>query len=151
MPLPRTGAARDAHRDTTKGDSMSEQNKQVVREYYERVLNGRDLEAVGDFFVDERTVEGVKGGCFRYFEAFPDLHIALDDVIAEGDRVFVRSTMTGTHDGEYKGIPATGRHVAAESAEVFRVADGRFVGYWCLTNVAGLMRQLTEEVAAATA
>ena len=60
---------------------MSEQNKQVVREYYERVLNGRDLDAVGDFFVDERIVEGVKGGCFRYFEAFPDLHIALDDVI----------------------------------------------------------------------
>ena len=95
---------------------MSEQNKQVVREYYDRVLNGRDLEAVGDFFVDERLVEGVKGGCFRYFEAFPDLHIALDDVIAEGDRVFVRSTMTGTHDGEYKGIPPTRRHVAAESA-----------------------------------
>jgi predicted ester cyclase len=59
--------------------------------------------------------------------------------------------MTGTHDGEYKGIPATGRHVAAESAEVFRVADGRFVGYWCLTNVAGLMRQLTEEAAATPA
>jgi predicted ester cyclase len=72
-------------------------------------------------------------------------------VIAEDDRVFVRSTMTGTHDGEYKGIPATGRHVAAESAEVFRVADGRFVGYWCLANVAGLMRQLTEEAAVTTA
>src|ERR671915_619390 len=134
-----------------EGDVMSEQNKQVVRAYYDRVLNGRDLDAVGEFFVDERIVEGVRGGCFRYFEAFPDLHIALDDVIAEGDRVFVRSTMTGSHDGEYKGIPATGRHVAAESAEIFRVADGRFVGYWCLTNVAGLMRQLTEEVTAATA
>jgi predicted ester cyclase len=151
MPLPPRAAERDAVRHAMKGDVMSEQNKQVVRQYYERVLNGRDLDAVGDFFVDERLVEGVKGGCFRYFEAFPDLHIALDDLIAEGDRVFVRSTMTGTHDGEYKGIPATGRHVAAESAEVFRVADGRFVGYWCLTNVAGLMRQLTEEVAATTA
>jgi predicted ester cyclase len=151
MPLPGPTATRDAVPETTKGDVMSEQNKQVVREYYERVLNGRDLDAVGEFFVDERMVEGVKGGCFRYFEAFPDLHVALDDLIAEGDRVFVRSTMTGTHDGEYKGIPATGRHVAAESAEVFRVADGKFVGYWCLANVAGLMRQLTEEVAASTA
>ena len=129
---------------------MSEQNKHVVHDYYERVLNGRDLEAVGDFFVDERIVEGVKSGCFRYFEAFPDLHVALEDLIAEGDRVFVRSTMTGTHDGEYKGIPPTGRHVAAESAEVFRIADGKFVGYWCLANVAGLMRQLTEETAAVT-
>jgi len=130
---------------------MSEQNKQVVRDYCRRVLNGRDLDAVDDFFGDERIVEGVKGGCFRYFEAFPDLHIALEDVIAEGERVFGRSTMTGTHDGEYKGIPATSRPVAAESAEIFRIAAGRFVGYWCLTNVAGLMRQLTEEVAPATA
>ena len=130
---------------------MSEQNKQIVRDYYARVLNGRDLEAVADYFADERMVEGVKAGCFRYFEAFPDLHVALDEVIAEGDRVFLRSTMTGTHDGEYKGIPPTGRRIAAESAEVFRVADGKFVGYWCLANVAGIMRQLTEEVAVATA
>ncbi len=130
---------------------MSEQLKEVVRDYYARVMNGRELDAVDDYFADPRLAEGVKGGCFRYFEAFPDLHIALDELIAEGDRVFVRSTMTGTHDGEYKGIPPTGRHVAAESAEVFRIADGKFVGYWCLANVAGLMRQLTEETAVAPA
>lgn len=130
---------------------MSEQNKQVVRDYYARVINGRDLDAVAEFFADERMVEGVRSGCFRYFEAFPDLHVALDDLIAEDDRVFLRSTLTGTHDGEYKGIPATGRHVATECAEVFRIADARFAGYWCLTNVAGLMRQLTEETVPATA
>jgi predicted ester cyclase len=134
-----------------KGDTMSEQLKDVVRDYYARVINGRDLDAVEEFFADERMVEGVRGGCFRYFEAFPDMHVALDELIAEGDRVFLRSTLTGTHDGEYKGIPATGRHVATECAEVFRISDGRFVGYWCLTNVAGLMRQLTEETAVATA
>ena len=127
---------------------MSEQNKDVVREYYARVSNGRDLDAVSEFFADERMVEGVRAGCFRYFEAFPDMHVALEDLIAEGDRVFLRSTLTGTHDGEYKGIPPTGRHVATECAEVFRIADGKFAGYWCLTNVAGLMRQLTEEPAA---
>ena len=66
-------------------------------------------------------------------------------MIAEDDRVFVRSTMTGTHDGEYKGIAPTGRNVATDCAEVFRLHDGKIVGYWCLTNVAGLMRQLTEE------
>jgi len=129
---------------------MSEQLKDVVRDYYARVINGRDLEAVGEYFTDERMVEGVKAGCFRYFEAFPDMHVSLDELIAEGDRVFLRSTLTGTHDGEYKGIPPTGRHVATECAEVFRIADGTFAGYWCLTNVAGLMRQLTEEVAVAT-
>lgn len=125
---------------------MSDENKAVVQEYYARVLNGRDLDAVDEFFADERMVEGVRRGCFSYFQAFPDLHVSLDELIAEGDKVFLRSTMTGTHDGEYKGIPATGRHIATDCAEVFRIADGKFVGYWCLTNVAGLMRQLTEEV-----
>lgn len=124
---------------------MSEQAKDVVRKYYEQVLNGRDLDAVERYFTDERIVEGVRRGCFAYFEAFPDLHMSIDELIAEDDRVFCRSTMTGTHDGEYKGIPPTGRNVSTESAEVFRVADGKFVGYWCLANVAGLMRQLTEE------
>ena len=91
-------------------------------------------------------------GCFSYFTAFPDLHCSVDDLIAEGDTVFCRSTLTGTHDGAYKGIPPTGRHVSAESAEVFRIVDGKFAGYWCLTNVAGLIRQLTEKpVAAASA
>ncbi len=124
---------------------MSEQNKELVRRYYHEILNGRNLDAVGDYFADERIVEGVRRGCFSYFTAFPDLHCSLDELIAEGDSVFLRSTMTGTHDGEYKGIPPTGRHIASESAEVYRIADGKFVGYWCLSNVAGLMRQLTEE------
>jgi predicted ester cyclase len=126
---------------------MSDRSKDVVRSYYAQVINGRDLDAVENFFADERMVAGVRGGCFSYFTAFPDMHVSLDELIAEGDSVFLRSTLTGTHDEEYKGIPPTGRHVATECAEVFRIAEGRFVGYWCLTNVAGLMRQLTEEPA----
>ena len=124
---------------------MSNQNKDLVRKYYEQVINGRDLDAVENYFADERIVEGVRRGCFSYFNAFPDLHCSLDELIAEGDSVFLRSTMTGTHDGEYKGVPPTGRHIAAEAAEVFKIRDGMFVGYWCMTNVAGLMRQITEE------
>ena len=131
---------------------MSEQNKELIRRYYEQVLNGRELEAVDKYFADERVVEGVRRGCFSYFTAFPDLHCNVDELIAEGDSVFCRSTMTGTHDGEYKGIPPTGRHISSESAEAYRIVDGKFAGYWCLANVAGLMRQLTEEpVAAASA
>lgn len=128
---------------------MTEQNKAVVREYYARVINGRDLEAVDQFFADDTIVERVRRGCFSYFNAFPDLHCSLDELIAEDDKVFLRTTMTGTHDGEYKGIEPTGLPFSTDAAEVFRIADGKFVGYWCLTNVAGLMRQLTEEPVAA--
>jgi len=120
-------------------------NKDTIERYYQRVFNGRELAAIGEYWADQRMVEGVTRGCLSYFDAFPDLHISLDDLIAEEDRVFVRSTMTGTHDGEYKGIAPTGRNVAADCAEVYRLAEGKIVGYWCLLDVAGLMRRLTEE------
>jgi predicted ester cyclase len=124
---------------------MSEENKALVRRYYDTVLNGRKVDAVGEFFADERMVAGVRRGCFAYFAAFPDVHASVEELITEGDKVFCRTIMTGTHDGTYKGIPPTGRNVSAESAEVFRIKDGKFVGYWCQTDVAGLTRQLTEE------
>lgn len=127
---------------------MSEQ-KELIRRYYAQVFNGRELDAIGDYWADDRMREAVTRGCLSYFDAFPDLHISLDELIEEDDRVFVRSTLTGTQDGEYKGIAPTGRNVAADCAEVFRLADGKIVGYWCLMNVAGLMRQLTEEPATA--
>jgi predicted ester cyclase len=120
-------------------------NKALITHYYERVFNGRELEAIGEYWGDKGKVEAVTRGCLSYFDAFPDLHISLDELIAEDDRVFVRSTITGTHDGEYKGIAPTGRNVGTDCAEVFRLADGKIVGYWCLTNVASLIRQLTEE------
>ena len=126
-------------------------SKQIIEGYYERVFNGRELDAIGEYWVDQKMVEGVRRGCLSYFDAFPDLHISLDELIAEDDRVFVRTTMTGTHDGEYKGIAPTGRNVAADCAEVYRLVDGKIVGYWCLLNVAGLMRQLTEEAVPARA
>ncbi len=106
---------------------------------------------MGDYWANDQMREAVTRGCLTYFDAFPDLHISLDELIEEGDRVFVRSTFTGTHDGEYKGIAPTGRNVAADSAEVYRLAEGKIVGYWCLSNVAGVMRQLTEEPVSAPA
>jgi predicted ester cyclase len=125
-------------------------HKALIEQYYARVFNGRELDAMGTYWADERMREAVTRGCLAYFDAFPDLHISLDELIAEDDRVFVRSTVTGTHDGEYKGIAPTGRNVATECAEVYRLAEGKIVGYWCLMNVAALMRQLTEEPAIAT-
>jgi predicted ester cyclase len=119
--------------------------KEILETYYERVFNGRELDAIGDYWADQKMREAVTRGCMSYFDAFPDLHLAIDEMIAEDDRVFVRTTLTGTHDGEYKGIAPTGRNVATDCAEVFRLENGKIVGYWCLTNVAGLMRQLTEE------
>ena len=123
---------------------MSEENKEIVRRYY-REWNTGNLDVIDELFVDEKLAAGIRRGCGAYLAAFPDLHASIEELIAEGDKVVCRSNMTGTHDGEIKGVAPTGRQVSMDAAEIFRIKDGKFVGYWCQADVAGLMRQLTED------
>jgi steroid delta-isomerase-like uncharacterized protein len=74
--------------------------------------------------------------------AYPDLHVAAEDVIAEGDRVVARNTVTGTHRGEYMGIPPTGKSVTYNEIFVFRVADGHIAETWGVVDAVSQMRQL---------
>lgn len=74
--------------------------------------------------------------------AYPDLRVELDDLIAEGDRVVACNTVTGTHRGEYMGIPPTGKSVTYNEIFVFRVADGRIAETWGVVDVLSQLRQL---------
>jgi predicted ester cyclase len=123
---------------------MSEQNKEVIRRYYGE-LNAGNLDVIGEVFGDPDLAARVRRGTDVYLSAFPDMHFSIEELIAEGDSVFCRSIITGTHDGPIKGIEPTGRQVSVDNGEVFRFDDGRFVGYWCQVDVAGMIRQLTEE------
>jgi steroid delta-isomerase-like uncharacterized protein len=74
--------------------------------------------------------------------AFPDLHVAVEDVIAEGDKVVCRNTVTGTHQGEYRGLPPTGRSVTYNEIFILRFAGGRIAEIWGVADVFSQMRQL---------
>jgi steroid delta-isomerase-like uncharacterized protein len=74
---------------------------------------------------------------------FPDLHARIDDLVAEGDRVAVRLTFRGTHQGEFLGVPATGRTVSYVSHEFYRIADGLVAEEWICSDLASLQGQLT--------
>jgi steroid delta-isomerase-like uncharacterized protein len=74
--------------------------------------------------------------------AFPDLHVAVEDVIAEGDKVVARNTVTGTHQGEYMGLPPTGKSVTYNEIFILRFADGRIAEIWGVVDVLSQMRQL---------
>ncbi|MDR3081018.1 MAG: ester cyclase [Streptomyces sp.] len=76
--------------------------------------------------------------------AFPDLHVAVEDVIVEGDKVVSRNTVTGTHQGEHRGLglPATGRSVTYNEIFILRFADGRIAEIWGVVDVLSQMRQL---------
>jgi predicted ester cyclase len=73
---------------------------------------------------------------------YPDLHLTVEDVIAEGDKLVCRNTVTGTHQGEYMGLPPTGKSVAYNEIFIFRFANGRVVETWGVVDVLSQMKQL---------
>jgi steroid delta-isomerase-like uncharacterized protein len=141
-----------------KGGNMEkyenvESNKELLHQLYEEALNRGNLALIDELFapdfVDHSTPDQTPGsaGVKDYFReirsGFPDIQVVLDDVIAEGDRVVVRSTWRGTHLGGYEGVAATGQRVARTLIQIFRVVDGLIVEEW--NEGAGLVDALREK------
>ena len=76
------------------------------------------------------------------FNAFPDIHFTIDDMIAEGDKVVVRFTVRGTHQGDYLGVPPTGKQFAVNGIAIHRIVDGREVEVWDCVDILGMLQQL---------
>ena len=74
--------------------------------------------------------------------AFPDLHVTVEDLIAEGDKVVARNTVTGTHQGEYMGRPPTGKPVTYDEIFILRFANGRIAEMWGIVDVPSQMNSL---------
>jgi steroid delta-isomerase-like uncharacterized protein len=86
--------------------------------------------------------DGFKGFVADLRNGFPDLNVTIDQVIAEGDVVSIRSHVTGTHLGKYRGIPPTGRRIAQSQLHMFRVSDGHIEETWQEIDGLGIMQQL---------
>lgn len=91
---------------------------------------------------DIRGIKDYKQHVSDMYSAFPDFHFTIDDMVAEGDKVAVRLTMTGTHKGAFKGIPITNKKVTMWEIQIDHVAGGKFVEGWSRYNTLGLMQQL---------
>ncbi|WP_424533431.1 ester cyclase [Sphaerisporangium viridialbum] len=74
--------------------------------------------------------------------AFPDIHVTVEDVIEEGDKIVSRNTVTGTHQGEYRGLPPTGKSITYNEIFIVRFAGGRIAEIWGVVDVFSQMRQL---------
>jgi steroid delta-isomerase-like uncharacterized protein len=74
--------------------------------------------------------------------AFPDGHWHEEDLFAEGDRVVGRYILRGTHQGEFFGIPATGKSISVSNVHIFRLSDGKIIEHWGHGDDMGMMRQL---------
>ena len=91
---------------------------------------------------DIRGIKDYKQHVSDMYSAFPDFHFTIDDMVVEGDKVAVRLTATGTHKGEFRGIPPTNKKVTMWEIQIDRVAGGKFVEGWSRYDTLGLMRQL---------
>lgn len=127
--------------------------RELVERLHAALLESRDPAVVDGFFAPEFVshnnppgfppgVEGVKRFFTTFREAFPDIEVQIDEVVAEGDRAAVATTFTGTHRGELMGVAPTGRRVSVTGVDIVRVRDGKIVEHRGLTDVVGLMRQL---------
>jgi steroid delta-isomerase-like uncharacterized protein len=133
----------------------TEQNKAVVRRLFEEAFGKGNL-AVLDEIVAPNQVnggpgalpampsgpEGVKMLITTYRNAFPDLHFTIDEQVAEGNTVVTRWTAHGTHNGEFAGIPPTGKSATVVGIGLDRVEDGKIVESWGLFDQFGMLQQL---------
>ena len=108
-----------------------EENKTIIRRLMEAVSK-RDLavldELVAPNFVEHtflwKGLESMKQTVTMLFKGFPDLHVSVEDITTEGDKVWDRVTVTGTHTGEYRGIPPTGKKITFTGIRIWRIVDG---------------------------
>src|SRR5438105_2553014 len=133
----------------------SEQNKELAREFGDRVFNHHDLEylkeILADDFVEHEEWPGLsqdKAGALQWFEqgfaSVPDMRMEIHHVIASDDRVCIHSTMSGTDEGGLMpGMPATGKSFEMGGIDIVRVRDdGKIAEHWGVGDVMGVMMQL---------
>ena len=130
----------------------TENNKAIVRRFYEEVFNQRNLELVDEictadhvFHNPPTTLHGreeFKQLLSLYITAFPDARFTVEDEIADGDRVASRYTFRGTHRGELLGIPPTGKQVTVTGIIINRIVNGKTEEGWLNFDALGMMQQL---------
>jgi len=125
----------------------------TIRRMYD-LLSAGDIDGFGDLIADdfveheetpglEPTKEGVKQFFHMYRAAFPDLRMEPQDVVASGDKVVARARATGTNQGEFVGMPATGKSVDVQLIDIIRFGDdGLAREHWGVFDALGMMQQL---------
>lgn len=116
------------------------ENKALIRRVFDEALNAGNLSLLDQLFasdfVDNATPEQLPGpqGVRDYFQSvrtgFPNMHVTIDDLLADDDKVMVRTTWGGTHQGTYEDIAATGKAITRTMIQIFRVANGKIQEEW---------------------
>lgn len=130
----------------------TEANKALVQRFWEEVFNKKNLAAIDELCAANFTYHDMAGAhqgtavvkdyLSAYLTAFPDQHVTIEDMIAEGDRVVTRWTVRGTHQGPFMDSASTGKQVTVTGIDVTRVVNGKALEDWDTFDTLGLLRQL---------
>ena len=135
---------------------MSEENKEKMRRVLEEAFGQGKTEVVDEVLDSDfvcwdpnsetgeiRGAETIKGEIEFFRNAFPDFYWRVDDQIAEGDRVTTRYTLGGTHQGEFFGVPGTGKRIEITGINIDRFDEGgKLVEEWPEYDLLGAMQQM---------
>jgi steroid delta-isomerase-like uncharacterized protein len=131
----------------------TEDNKTLMGRFIEEVFNQKNLAAIDEFIAPNHvdhtlppflptTPEGTKRAIGIFLTAFPDVHLTVEDMIAEGDKVVTRYTSRGTQKGAFMGVPPTGKQMTVSSIIIAQITDGKIVEEWGLDDQMGMLQQL---------
>jgi predicted ester cyclase len=133
-----------------KGNSQEEKNKDIIRSYIDEIFNKHNLSSIERYF-GGNSVEGSpqagKGSVGskqfinEFFQAFPDWRATIEHIVAENDLVVVFLNGSGTHKGEFNGIPPTNKPVNIRSVELYKVVNERITGHWYVMDQLNLLKQ----------
>ena len=131
---------------------VTQENTATMNDWMEQAINGGNLQVVDELAhpsyvyrnpTDElRGAEAIKGLFAAYRAAFPDFHVGVDDRVVAGDRMAQAFTITGTHEGEFMGIPPTQRRIRVHGIVMSRFEDGKIVEEWEVIDQLALLQQL---------
>jgi steroid delta-isomerase-like uncharacterized protein len=128
------------------------ENKSIVRHFIAEVINQGRLALIDELLaptyryhapgMEVSTPEGMEQLFTVLRTAFPDWHETTEELIAEGDKVVFRVTGHGTHQGDFMGVPPTGKQVSMSGIDIVRIEDGKLVEHWANFDQMGLLQQL---------
>ena len=131
---------------------MDETNGRVMRRAFEEIMAHGNVRAIDELFASDFAGhdtsdhifgrEEFRAGVLAMLSAFSARQVEIADQVVDGDKVATRWKATGVHSGEFHGIPATGRQVSMTGISIDRIAGGKIVESWEVTDDAGLLRQL---------
>ncbi len=124
-------------------------NQQIIQRRVEEIWNQGKLATIDELIAANLISNGQSIGRegFRQFvtavrSAFPDIHFTVEDSLAQGDKVAIRYTGRGTHQGAFAGIPATGKPVQFSGIDIFYIANGQMAEEWLMYDQLGLLQQI---------